>query len=167
MQREGAGEGSCHPGLGLKTKRLGERGRFCRLPQAQTRSTAVCGNPLHHSAPSPEQQQLPACTLPGEVFSWLQPAGFLQAECRHRPSSRVGVKSTAEQVQASKPTANVSQMSAKPDNKPTKRKRERSRFAMQYIQLKLHWLTSKVNKIPEFKASTNIPPSSHWMNRIA
>lgn len=56
----------------------------------------------------------------------------------------------------------MSQMSAKPDNKSTKRKRERrSRFAMQYIQPKLNWLTSKVNNTLAFVSITNIPTSFH------
>lgn len=32
---------------------------------------------------------------------------------------------------------------------------------MQYIQLKLHWLTAKVNNTLAFKAITNIPTSFH------
>jgi len=71
----------------------------------------------------------------------------------------------SEQVQTPKNTVNVSLMSAKPDNKSTEKKRERrSRFAMQYIQLKLHWLTSKVNNTLAFKAITNIPASFHTGN---
>lgn len=71
-------------------------------------------------------------------------------------------KGMGEQVQTPKNTVNVSLMSVKPDNKSTKRKRERrSRFAMQYIELKLHWLTSKVNNTLAFKAITNIPTSFH------